>query len=69
MIRQFIDSTDEMDGCLLTFIAPPDAIEDEVRGLYMYRALTMRIADEVRDRRWDNPLASLVRIRSEGADG
>lgn len=69
VIRQFIDSTDEMDGCLLTFIAPPDAIEDEVRGLYMYRALTMRIADEVRDRRWDNPLASLVRIRSEGADG
>jgi hypothetical protein len=69
VIRQFIDSTDEMDGCLLTFIAPPDAIEDEVRGLYMYRALTMRIADEVRDRRQDNPLASLVRISTEGTHG
>lgn len=66
VIRQFIDATDEMDGLFLVFVAPPDALEDDLRGLYIYRALQMRIADEVRDRRRDNPLASLVRLDARG---
>ena len=64
VIRQFIDSTDEMEGSLLVFVAPPESIEDDVRGLFIYRALTMRIADEVHDRGRDNPMASLVRVHS-----
>lgn len=64
VIRQFIDSTDEMEATLLTFVAPPESLEDELRGLYIYRALTMRIADEVHDRRRDNPMASLVRVHT-----
>ncbi|MBI2766318.1 MAG: DUF2791 family P-loop domain-containing protein [Chloroflexi bacterium] len=62
LLRQFIDSTDEMEYCFVLAVASPDFLTDERRGLEMYRALEMRVADEVRDSHRDNPLASLVRL-------
>jgi len=62
VLRQFIDSTDEMESCFLTVIAPPEFLEDEKRGLPRYEALRLRVWDEVRDRRQPNPLSSLIRL-------
>lgn len=62
VLRQFIDGTDEMEGCLIVTFAPMDFLNDDKRGLNRYDALKLRIWDEVRDKRRQNPLASLVRI-------
>ena len=62
VLRQFIDGTDEMEGCLIVVIAPMDFLNDDRRGLNRYDALKLRILDEVRDRQRENPLASLVRL-------
>jgi hypothetical protein len=67
VFRQFIDATDELEGCLLVVTTPPSFLEDPKRGLERYDPLKLRIWDEVRDRRIANPLASLVRLRA--ADG
>lgn len=61
-IRQFIDATDEMDACLVVFVASPQFLTDDSRGMAAYRALQMRLAEEVRGRRRDNPMASLIRV-------
>ena len=62
VVRQFIDATDELEGCAIVFLAPRDWPSDGFRGLRMYRALEARVADEVRDARFDNPLAVLARV-------
>jgi hypothetical protein len=62
VLRQFIDGTDEMAGCLIVVLAPKDFLNDDKRGLNRYEALKLRIWDEVRDRQRPNPLASLVRM-------
>lgn len=62
VLRQFIDATDELEGCLIVVIAPTAFLTDEKRGLAKYTALKLRIWDEVRDRRRANPLSSLVRL-------
>ncbi|MHB8090923.1 MAG: BREX system ATP-binding domain-containing protein [Syntrophales bacterium] len=62
VLRQFIDGTDEMEGCLVVVIASKEFLSDDRRGLNRYDALKLRIYDEVRDKRRQNPLASLVRI-------
>lgn len=62
VLRQFIDGTDEMDGMLLIVLASKDFLNDDRRGLSRYDALKLRIWDEVRDKRRQNPLASLVRL-------
>lgn len=62
VMRQFIDMTDDLQGMFLTAIGPPEFLEDEDRGLRKYRALEMRVAEEVRDLHHDNPLASLIRM-------
>jgi hypothetical protein len=67
VFRQFIDATDEFEGCLLVVTAPPSFLEDPKRGLERYDPLKLRIWDEVRDRRIANPLASLVRLRADAA--
>ena len=67
LLRQFIDATDEMEGCFITVITTPAFLTDERRGLDAYDALRLRIVDEVRDRRRPNPLAALVRIAANGA--
>jgi hypothetical protein len=62
VLRQFIDSTDELRGVLVIAVVPPELMTDEVRGLPAYAALQLRVADEVRDRRRANPFAALVRL-------
>lgn len=65
VLRQLIDGTDDMDGCLITVVATPDFLGDGRRGLESYDALNSRVRDEVYDRRLPNPLSSLVRISEE----
>jgi len=63
VLRQFIDGTDEMEGCLIVVLASKEFLDpDNRRGLSRYDALKLRIWDEVRDRQRPNPLASLVRL-------
>lgn len=62
VLRQFIDGTDEMEGMLFIVLASRDFLTDDRRGLNRYDALKLRIWDEVRDKRKQNPLASLVRL-------
>ena len=62
VVRQFIDATDELEGCAMVFLAPKDWPADSIRGLRMYRALEARVAEEVRDAKFDNPLAVLARV-------
>ncbi len=65
VLRQLIDSTDELARCCVVVIAAPELLTDESRGLDAYDALKLRIFDEIRDRRRDNPYSSLVRIGHE----
>lgn len=63
VLRQFIDSTDDMEFCFIVIIATPPFLDpDERRGVYIYDALKMRILDEVRDRYRTNPFSSLIRL-------
>ncbi len=72
MLRQLVDNTDELGHCLVVVIAAPEFLSDPLRGVDAYQALKLRIADEVRDRRRDNPFSSLVRLGRDsglGRDG
>lgn len=63
VLRQCIDSTDDLASILL--VAVPDASfvdENNARGVSAYSALKFRVYDEVRDRHLVNPCASLVRV-------
>ena len=62
LLRQLIDNTDELAGCCVVVVASPEFITDPVRGVDIYQALKLRIFDEVRDQRRDNPFSSLVRV-------
>lgn len=62
VLRQLIDSTDELEGLFVAVVLTPELVTDEVRGLPAYTALQLRVADEVRDRRRPNPYAALVRL-------
>ena len=64
MLRQFIDGTDEIEGLLLVVLTPQEFLNDGRRGLNRYEALKLRIWDEVRNRRRQNPLSALIRISS-----
>ena len=64
MLRQLIDNTDELSHCCVVVVAAPEFISDVHRGVDAYQALKLRIYDEVRDRRRDNPYSSLVRLGS-----
>lgn len=65
VLRELVDSTDELARCCVVVIASPELLTDEARGLDAYQALKLRIFDEIRDRRRDNPFSSLVRIGRE----
>ncbi len=67
VLRQFVDGTDDMAGCLFCFLVGPEFVEDDHRGLRGYPALHLRLTDDVRDRRRANPLAPMVRIAEDGA--
>ena len=68
VFRQFVDSTDELEGLLLNVFVPPSFLDLETRGRGMgrYPALMYRVYDEVRDRHLANPLTALVRLNSTG---
>jgi hypothetical protein len=65
VLRELVDSTDELARCCVVVVASPELLTDEVRGLDAYQALKFRIFDEIRDRRRDNPFSSLVRVGRE----
>ena len=64
VLRQLVDATDSLSGVFVAVTMPPSLVSDEVRGLPAYRALQLRIVDEVRDRRRANPFAALVRLET-----
>ncbi len=68
LLRQFIDATDRMHGCLIVVVPDVAFLEEDQaprsRGIGQYDALKFRVIDEVRDRRLANPMASLVRLSS-----
>lgn len=64
-LRQLVDNTDEFSNMAIIVIAPAQFITDPSRGLSAYQALKLRIFDEVRDVRLDNPYAALLRIGAE----
>jgi hypothetical protein len=66
--RQLIDAIDEIEGLFVAVQVPPALVHDEARGLPAYTALQLRVADEVRDRRRQNPYAALVRLGSDSAE-
>ncbi len=62
LLRQLVDNTDELSYCCVVVLAAPEFLSDGARGVDAYQALKLRIYDEVRDRRRDNPFSSLVRV-------
>ncbi len=69
VLRQFIDGTDEMEGCLIVVLTSKKFLDpDDRRGLRRYDALYFRIWDEVRDKQRQNPLASLIRLENNETD-
>jgi len=62
LLRQLVDNTDELSHCCVVVLAAPEFLSDGARGVDAYQALKLRIYDEVRDRRRDNPFSSLVRV-------
>jgi len=65
VMRQFVDATDDLEGFFMAAIGAPEFLTDDERGIRKYRALEMRVAEEVRDRTHDNPLATLSRLTGE----
>lgn len=67
VLRQLIDSTDDLQGMLAVVIADPSLFEDERRGVRVYKALYERVWPDVRLRHRPNPLSSLAQLgESEG---
>ncbi len=64
VFRQFIDSTDHANALLIAVVLAETFLDIEAgsRGLGAYPALMNRIYDEVRDRHYANPMASLLRL-------
>ena len=62
LLRQLVDNTDELSHCCIVIITASEFVTDPNRGVDAYQALKLRILDEVRDRRRDNPNSSLVRV-------
>ena len=62
LLRQLVDNTDEAAHCCVVVVAAPEFLTDTNRGLDAYQALKLRIFDEVRDVRRDNPYSSLIRL-------
>ena len=62
VLRQCIDSTDELHHFLLIAAAGPGLVENERRGLDSYTALKLRTIEDVRDKSRSNPLGMLVHL-------
>jgi len=67
VLREFIDASDRMDSCLVVVVPAIEFTEQDPfsRGLGAYKALNLRVYNEVSDRTIPNPLATLLRL--EGA--
>ena len=65
MLRQFIDSSDDIEGFLLVVVTPKAFLTDERLGLNRYEALKLRIWDDVRDKYRQNPFAPMVRLTEQ----
>ncbi len=61
LLRQFIDSTERLQRCLIVVLADQRFLQPDGKGVELYQALKHRVYDEVHDRGRANPLASLVR--------
>jgi hypothetical protein len=66
VLRQLIDASDELAGMLCVVVAHPELLEDEKRGVKVYKALYERIWPDVRLRRQDNPLSALITLAAAG---
>lgn len=68
VLRQFIDATDRMKGCLMV-VEPAEEFLDldplTSKGLGAYNALRLRVYDDVHDQRLANPMAALVRVSGQ----
>jgi hypothetical protein len=67
VLRQFIDATSTMKGCLILVMPTLEFLDVEPfgRGMGAYDALKLRVYDEIRDQRLVNPMAALVRLSPE----
>ncbi len=65
LLRQFLDTADEIEGLLLVVLAPEPFLTDSRRGVDRYEALKLRVWDDIRPKHCQNPLASLVRIQGQ----
>lgn len=62
VLRQFIDAIDSIEGLALWFVADGGFADDERRGMHIYPALEMRLAEDIHDARRSNPFAPMVRL-------
>lgn len=71
VLRQFIDGTDRLYGCLVAVLPDREFLDEEGfgRGIGAYQALQFRVFDEIHDEQLANPMASLVRLASAPAGG
>ena len=65
LLRQFLDTADEIEGLLMVVLAPQAFLMDSRRGVDRYEALKLRVWDDIRPKHRQNPLASLVRIQGQ----
>lgn len=70
VLREFIDATDRLSGCVLIVVPHVSFLDEDAfgRGIGRYEALKFRIFDEVHDLRRANPMGSLVRLSSSPED-
>ncbi len=66
VLREFIDATDRLVGCLLIVVSNLDFLNDDRRGIGRYEALKFRVWDEIRDSKLVNPMSGLVRVTAGG---
>ena len=71
VLRQFVDSTDRLTGCLIVVMPAASFLDEaDIRGISAYTALKARVFDEIHDKRLVNPMSSLVRLaRQDGGKG
>jgi hypothetical protein len=62
VLRQLIDDSDALEGCLILVTAGSAFDGEGPRAVGKYSALKLRIWDDVKARDRDNPLAPLVRL-------
>ena len=64
LLREMIDSADQLTGALVVVLTNPDFLDDDTRsrGFGAYPALMTRVMNDVHDKNLVNPMASLVRL-------